>query len=232
MLHAAATILASTLASAALGQAGVDPSHAFAWSENAGWINWAGSEPDHHGAHLHDGFLSGFVWSENTGWINVGNGLPTGDCDGTPCYSTVNGPEAGVNLDPDTGELWGLAWGENVGWINFGGGAMATPPNPARLDTAGNRLRGYAWGENIGWINLDDAEHFVAFAGTGCDAIDFNGDGLFPDTADIDDFLSVFSGGPCSTGMCGDIDFNNDGLFPDTTDIDSLLSVFSGGPCL
>lgn len=65
-----------------------------------------------------------------------------------------------------------------------------------------------------------------------CDSIDFNNDGLFPDTADIDDFLSVFSGGPCSTGTCGDIDFNNDGLFPDTLDIDSLLSVFSGGACL
>ncbi|MFO0830577.1 MAG: M12 family metallo-peptidase [Phycisphaerales bacterium] len=68
--------------------------------------------------------------------------------------------------------------------------------------------------------------------GSPCDPIDFNGDGLYPDTADIDDFLSVFSGGPCSTGTCADIDFNNDGLFPDTTDIDSLLSVFSGGPCL
>ncbi len=65
-----------------------------------------------------------------------------------------------------------------------------------------------------------------------CDSIDFNGDDLFPDTQDIDEFLSVFSGGACSTGTCGDIDFNNDGLFPDTSDIDSLLSVFSGGPCL
>ncbi len=65
-----------------------------------------------------------------------------------------------------------------------------------------------------------------------CDGIDFNGDGLFPDTQDIDDFLTVFSGGNCSTGTCGDIDFNNDGLFPDTLDIDSLLSVFSGGACL
>ncbi|HEX2839439.1 MAG TPA: hypothetical protein VHN77_15080, partial [Phycisphaerales bacterium] len=64
-----------------------------------------------------------------------------------------------------------------------------------------------------------------------CDPVDFNGDGLFPDTADIDDFLSVFSGGPCGTGTCNDVDFNNDGLFPDTTDIDALLSVFSGGPC-
>jgi uncharacterized membrane protein len=71
--------------------------------------------------------------------------------------------------------------------------------------------------------------------GNVCDSIDFNNDGLFPDTADIDDFLSVFSGGPCSTDPtpgCNDIDFNNDGLFPDTLDIDSLLSVFSGGPCI
>ncbi len=71
--------------------------------------------------------------------------------------------------------------------------------------------------------------------GPSCDSIDFNNDTLFPDTADIDDFLSVFSGGPCSTDPapgCNDIDFNNDTLFPDTTDIDSLLSVFSGGPCL
>ncbi|HEX2838276.1 MAG TPA: DNRLRE domain-containing protein [Phycisphaerales bacterium] len=69
--------------------------------------------------------------------------------------------------------------------------------------------------------------------GAVCDSIDFNNDGLFPDTADIDDFLSVFSGGPCSNDpSCADIDFNNDGLFPDTLDIDSLLSVFSGGPCL
>jgi uncharacterized repeat protein (TIGR01451 family) len=68
--------------------------------------------------------------------------------------------------------------------------------------------------------------------GTQCDGIDFNNDGLFPDTLDIDDFLSVFTGGACSTGTCGDIDFNNDTLFPDTLDIDSFLSVFAGGACL
>ncbi len=68
--------------------------------------------------------------------------------------------------------------------------------------------------------------------GPSCDSIDFNADTLFPDTLDIDDFLSVFSGGTCSNDPnCGDIDFNNDALFPDTLDIDALLSVFSGGPC-
>jgi hypothetical protein len=30
-----------------------------------------------------------------------------------------------------------------------------------------------------------------------CNDIDFNNDGLFPDTLDIDAYLSVFSGGPC-----------------------------------
>ncbi len=65
-----------------------------------------------------------------------------------------------------------------------------------------------------------------------CDDIDFNNDGLFPDTLDIEDFLSVFSGGPCSNDPnCSDIDFNNDGLFPDTADIEALLRVFGGGGC-
>ncbi len=85
--------------------------------------------------------------------------------------------------------------------------------------------------DNSGAPDDDTVTITIAPGGTTCDSIDFNNDGLFPDTADIDDFLSVFSGGPCSTGTCGDIDFNNDGLFPDTTDIDSLLSVFSGGTC-
>jgi hypothetical protein len=30
-----------------------------------------------------------------------------------------------------------------------------------------------------------------------CDPVDFNNDGLFPDTADIDALLRVFSGGVC-----------------------------------
>ncbi|HYF14272.1 MAG TPA: hypothetical protein VD971_04280 [Phycisphaerales bacterium] len=62
-----------------------------------------------------------------------------------------------------------------------------------------------------------------------CDSIDFNNDGLFPDNQDLEDFQSVFGGGPCSTGDCNDLDFNNDGLFPDNADIEALYSVFGGG---
>ncbi len=65
-----------------------------------------------------------------------------------------------------------------------------------------------------------------------CTDIDFNNDQLFPDTADISDFLAVFAGAGCPTGFCDSIDFNNDTLFPDVLDIESFLSVFSGGPCL
>jgi hypothetical protein len=67
-----------------------------------------------------------------------------------------------------------------------------------------------------------------------CDDIDFNNDGVFPDSTDISDLLSVFAGGPCSTDPtpgCNDLDFNNDGVFPDNDDIFAFLRVFSGGDC-
>lgn len=77
---------------------------------------------------------------------------------------------------------------------------------------------------------------YVASIDRLCDPIDFNNDQVFPDIQDLEDLISIFSGGPCSTassgGHCNDIDFNNDGLFPDTDDIASFISVFSGGPCI
>jgi choice-of-anchor B domain-containing protein len=66
----------------------------------------------------------------------------------------------------------------------------------------------------------------------GCDSIDFNNDGLFPDNLDLQDFVDVFGGGPCSNDPnCNDIDFNNDGLFPDNADIEAMFRVFGGGAC-
>jgi subtilisin-like proprotein convertase family protein len=69
---------------------------------------------------------------------------------------------------------------------------------------------------------------------TACDSIDFNNDGLFPDDADLVDFLSVLAGSGCSTDPvpgCSDIDFNNDGLFPDDTDLIAFLTVLAGQDC-
>ncbi len=129
---------------------------------------------------------------------------------------------AGQNglLAPGTYFLAQAAWPADV--MTGQGGAAPTPGTARRW-----HVRGLS-GNNIGFTS-----EFYTGTGQACDSIDFNNDGLFPDTLDIDDFLSVFSGGPCSNDpSCGDIDYNNDGLFPDTLDIDALLSVFSGGPCL
>jgi hypothetical protein len=70
-----------------------------------------------------------------------------------------------------------------------------------------------------------------------CDQVDFNRDGLFPDTQDVQDYLDVFAGGVCAGQTPGsqpcnsDIDFNNDGLFPDVEDTEAFLRVFGGGGC-
>ena len=117
---------------------------------------------------------------------------------------------------------------------NCGCNCVPTSPLPDRIKVEPLRFVGDG-NPTSGTIYWDDITYTQLPPGPSCDSIDFNNDTLFPDTADIDDFLSVFSGGACSTDPspgCNDIDFNNDTLFPDTLDIDSLLSVFSGGPCL
>lgn len=64
-----------------------------------------------------------------------------------------------------------------------------------------------------------------------CDR-DFNNDCLSPDSADLDDFIAVLSGGPnsCSTGpgRCDSIDFNGDTLFPDSQDLDDFVTALAG----
>jgi hypothetical protein len=79
---------------------------------------------------------------------------------------------------------------------------------------------------------------FVTFSGSfvSCDSLDFNNDTITPDSADLDDFIAVLSGGPsaCSTFPtpgCNDLDFNNDAIFPDSADLDSFISRLAGGAC-
>ncbi|HEX2839285.1 MAG TPA: hypothetical protein VHN77_14300 [Phycisphaerales bacterium] len=200
----------------------VDESSRHCWSPNAGWID-AGATPFTDGLRLEPAFASGWAWSPNVGWIGFG--------DGNGPYANTAASNYGVNID-GAGQLSGFAWSPNTGWLDLGAGAPFG--QAAVVDAAAQRLRGFAWSPNLGWVSLDlqAPGQFIALVPQGCDSIDFNRDSLFPDTSDIDDFLTVFAGGSCSTGTCADIDFNNDGLFPDTLDIDSFLSVFSGGPCL
>ncbi|HEX2838788.1 MAG TPA: hypothetical protein VHN77_11765 [Phycisphaerales bacterium] len=123
-------------------------------------------------------------------------------------------------LPPGTYYLASAAWPAEV----------MTGPNGA-APTLGTGRRWHVRG--LSTSNIGMTVDYYTGTGSACDSIDFNRDGFFPDTADLADFLSVMSGGPCSNGPnCGDIDFNNDQLYPDTADIQSLLRVFSGGPCL
>ena len=102
--------------------------NAFAWSENAGWINFAPTAGP--GITVTDTAVTGFAWSENLGWINF---VPFG---------------AGVANDGH-GNLYGYAWGENTGWIHFSPNGV-----PVGIDANGV-FSGFAWGENIGWINFN-----------------------------------------------------------------------------
>ncbi|MGP1347456.1 MAG: hypothetical protein ACTS3F_12430 [Phycisphaerales bacterium] len=201
-----APALLLALPSALHAQTNVDPANKHAWAENAGWLNWrdAGTPAGDQGVAIRTTHLEGYIWGENIGWINTG--------DGAAPYANTSNSNFGINIDPD-GALWGYAWGENIGWINFDGGALASPPNPARLE--GDRLRGYAWSENIGWINLDDANAFVAFT-PACPG-DLNNDGLI-NSDDLGILLAAFG-----TSPAGDIDNDGD---TDSDDLGIILGLF------
>jgi hypothetical protein len=79
----------------------IDPEDKWAWSTNAGWINF---NPPNGGVTVCDDHLEGYAWGTNVGWINF-------DPDGAE----------GVTIDPVSGDFDGYAWGGNVGWISFNG---------------------------------------------------------------------------------------------------------------
>ena len=74
----------------------------------------------------------------------------------------------------------------------------------------------------------DDAS-FVEFGQSGCDDIDFNNNGVYPEDLDILDFLNVLAGAACSE--CHDIDFNNNDVFPEDQDVVDFFNVLAGGNC-
>lgn len=167
-------LVALLISSVTHAQLRVSPAHKFSWNENAGWLDWRDALFGTQSVHLHATYLSGKIWAQNIGWIDVGNDPSNG-----VSYANTGGSNFGLNHDPSTGQLTGFAWAENVGWLNFGAGALATPPNPARISpTIPRRFFGFAWSENLGWINLGEASAFVQF--DTCPA-DLNADGIVDD---------------------------------------------------
>ena len=134
-----------------------DEGSQYAWSENAGWINFQPTWGP--GVTVNDTALVGHAWGENIGWINL-----------SPAHGGVTNDGAG--------NLAGYAWGENSGWISFScanTGSCGTVDYGVTIDPTTGEFGGYAWGENIGWINFGPNEGGVETSWRGC--IDNDGDG-------------------------------------------------------
>jgi len=130
------TVLAGSVS---LADGNIDPANNFAWSENAGWVNFA---PSNGNVTVTAGRgLSGYAWAENIGWVKMAAVGST--------YQNTTKDDWGVHL---TGKaLQGFAWSENAGWINF------SPTDGGVTLKHDGQFDGYAWGENIGWIHFRSA---------------------------------------------------------------------------
>lgn len=131
-------LAAALVASAACADGNIDPAHAFAWSENAGWSNFA---PTGGGVTVTTAGLSGYAWAENIGWIKL---AATGST-----YENTTKDNWDVKLIGRA--LRGYAWSESAGWINF------APSNGGVTIESDGYFVGYAWGENVGWIRFQNA---------------------------------------------------------------------------
>jgi hypothetical protein len=142
-------VLVLALLGVALASTGsnIDPVDKWAWSANAGWINFAPTCTGCQGVSVYSDHLEGYAWGENIGWISLGT--HTGG--GAHTYGNSSATDYGVNRDA-SGALSGYAWGTNVGWINF------NPTNGGVTIDATGSFDGYAWGENIGWIHFKNAD--------------------------------------------------------------------------
>jgi len=122
----------------------ISPTDKWAWSTNAGWVNFS---PANGGVTVATDHLEGYAWAENFGWLKLGS--YTGG--GNHTYGNTSATDYGVNIDA-AGNCSGYAWSSNVGWINFKptNGGVTVNPTTGRFD-------GYAWSENVGWIHFHNA---------------------------------------------------------------------------
>jgi hypothetical protein len=109
----------------------IDATNKYAYSENAGWINFADLNST---IHITDTELTGYAYNENTGWISL-------NCSNTNTCSNNNFKVSNTY----DGILSGYAYGENIGWINFSG---------VTINSSGE-FSGYAYNENIGYISFN-----------------------------------------------------------------------------
>jgi hypothetical protein len=135
VLIAGAALCLAGLARAAT-DGNISPVDKWAWSTNAGWINFSPTCGGCEGVAVYSDHLEGYAWGENIGWIRMGSH----EGGGAHTYANRAADNYGVNNDR-SGNLSGYAWGTNVGWINF---------DPAHggvtIDMTNGEFDGYAWG--------------------------------------------------------------------------------------
>ncbi len=152
---------------------------------------------------------------------------------GTLTLSTCNSDTGVVGGQPDT--LLGFRGrcddaGFSTCGDDVGGCGIGTRLNNIPV-TAGfeYNIAVRSWSGDI--VNGRLAVTFV----TGCDDIDFNNNGVFPEDQDVVDFFDVLAGGnppTCdSIQGCNDIDFNNNGVFPEDQDVVDFFNILAGGSC-
>lgn len=186
------------------------PPKKWAWSSNAGWINFAPTAPNGaftNSVAVYPDHLEGFAWAENAGWIRLG----THTTGGAWIYANTSASDYGVNRNPTSGALSGYAWSSTSGWIKF---------NPTfggvTVDGAGN-FTGYAWSENLGWIKFNGtAGGATPYQVQVRCAIDVNASG----TVDVIDVQLVTSAFGLNVPA---YDFNKDGVV-NVSDIQSVAT--------
>ncbi|MEI6810883.1 MAG: peptidoglycan-binding domain-containing protein [Candidatus Nomurabacteria bacterium] len=91
-------LIIPNLVSASTTDGIIDSTYHYAWSENAGWIDFGSSAGN---VHITDTAITGSVYGENIGWI------------------ILNPQTYGGVTNNTEGTLSGYAWSENAGWIDF-----------------------------------------------------------------------------------------------------------------
>ena len=138
-------LIFSSLTDAATGQSTIDSEKPYAYSGNAGWIDFSG---DTDGVGISDTFLYGYAHGANFGWLHFGDGMP----ENGRAYGNASDSDYGVNRD-GAGNFSGYAYGANIGWVNFGWASLGDPNQP-RFDPDSGAFSGFVYSDTIGWILL------------------------------------------------------------------------------
>lgn len=110
----------------------INSSYKYAWSNVAGYINFA---PTNGGLTITDSAVTGYAWGANTGWIRF------------------NATQSHVTNDGE-GNLGGYAWDSGGGWISFSGVTINSSGRFGGTAT-GSTVNGANYSINFGCTNCD-----------------------------------------------------------------------------